>query len=422
MVRVLAAMTAMVPAAGQLFALQWVQGAVDPEPPEGRQFSIDHGDLQMFEATLNSSSLVLQYAEVGPKLSDYVVKSTSTCVDSPSGVYYFVGGKTSQVDCSWRDVNGTYHAEGCVEYNLYGISTATGEKVSEFELPTPNATLMLSFDAMEWQLGCDQAGGVLLLGGWACDEYQGCDLDIYESGRRTIWRYDTKTQAMDGLAQIYTWPEADLNQQRFPAETYGNLAVDAEHGLVSLVYPDYHSGASLTLINTTTGNVSWQLPQVAVCEPGRTDCAPDIFAQVYDPLNKRFFGCGFQMYPNGVVMQYLSFFYWWDETGILQKIFAPSCWRASYATVDLARRAAIFDMDALTYVSLDTGAILYRQGYPSIGGYVYLAGQKGPSPGPPPAALYKCLHDQCQPASSGVSLDTCSTFCGSAVTNSTIVV
>jgi hypothetical protein len=297
---------------------------------------------------------------------------------------------------------------------------------------------MLWFYAMEWQLGCDQSGGVLLLGTWCCDDDnwpdKGCD--PWKPIKLPLWRYDTKTQGLEVLAQMDAFSYGGNDQQSFPASTYGNLAVDVEHGRVSLVFDPWRldpdcddcepeGDDTLTVVDTNTGNVSWHAKDMSDCDPGSTECPPSIFAQVYDPLKKRFFGCGFAFYPNGVVMQTMYFFFWWDETGILQRILTETC-DSDFATVDLDRRAAIFDMDGhthLTYVSLDTGEILYRQEYPGTrpghrcNPCVYMAQQNGPSPGPSPAPLYKCLDNQCQPASGGVSLDTCSSFCGSAVAN-----
>jgi hypothetical protein len=449
MVRVLAALIAMVPVAGQesaLFALHWWQGEELPKDQE----EYLPGPVQMFKGTVNATSGLLQYAAVGPKIPDLVIKSTITCVDSPSEVYYFVGGKNSTVDCSWRDADGNYHLVHCPqEYNLYGISTATGEKVSEFQLPTPKVEKMLDFNAMEWQLGCDQSGGVLLLGTWVCDDVgppNGCD--TMKPLTLPLWRYNTKKQKLKKIAKMEAYSYGGNDQEQFPASTYGNMAVDLEHGHVSLVFDPYRidpacddcepeGDDTLTVVDMNTGNVTWHAKDTFNCVPGSTECPPSINSQVYDPLKKRFFGCGFAFYPNGPVMQIMNFFFWWDETGILQRILSEDC-NGDFATVDLDRRAAIFAMGQqetgvpkVTYVSLDTGEIMYRQDYPGTtpgldhqcNPCVYLAQQNGaPAPPAPPAPVYKCIDNQCQPASSGVSLDTCSTFCGSAVANSTIVV
>ena len=97
MARLAAALVA--PAAGQLLALEVLAGGL-----------LKKDAAQLWKATPSPTGL--QYDAVGPQHST-TVKSTSTCVDSKSGVLYYVGGMNKSVEAS--------------EYVLYGLATETGE-------------------------------------------------------------------------------------------------------------------------------------------------------------------------------------------------------------------------------------------------------------------------------------------------------
>lgn len=323
MVRVVAALTALVPAAGQLFALRanlswpWSYQLLKPTP------------------TLEG----LRYIEVGPEHLDVLARSSSTCVDSPSGMLYFVGAPSSQGDSGG-------------DCYLYGISTTTGEQASQFKLPMPNISLMF-LPLMEWKLGCDQSGGVLLYGEW-----QGLDPNPPKE-ERTLWRYNVKTQALEGLAQLDANGYSFSIRQSYPIKT-SNQAVDAEEGLVSIFNYAYAAGdetvASLTLVNTTNGTTLWQ--EIPTLD------RPGFDAQVYDPVKKRFLGLRtfWDLDKTGEIRCACS---WWDATTRPQdlQVWSSSCGGTS--AVDPASRAAFFNLDGqLTVVSLDSGEILSQSPIP----------------------------------------------------------
>jgi len=298
----------LAPTAGQLFALQIdVSGNTD--------------SAQLWKTTPTWAGL--QYDKLGPRHS-MTVKSTSSCIDSQNGVFYYVGGKNSD-----PEVN---------DYTLYGISTMTGKKVCQNVLPVPNRSIMVP-GPMSWQLGCDNSGGVYMVGDW--DPIWTTRVDLPPTNRSLI-RYDASTGEVASVADVPVNPHEPFLFQHFPVSAMG-IAVAPDAGLVS-VYDD-----TLLVADIATGE--WML-NVEM----RSD-VPMPCGQVYDSQLNRFFGTcsGWSRHAEMV-----PFSCWWTSTMEPQKLEQLADYSGcGAASVDVSSRVAFFTFeDKLSVVSLDTGKVV----------------------------------------------------------------